>query len=392
MKKMKLSILTLLLSFYPVTVFAHGTEEEHQKEELFQNVIMYSLIGTALLVVIFLVLLIITKSKVKNLIIKKKDDRMRRDQLNQKAKFYKWLTILSAVALLLVAGLSVLSNETNSDSPVTFKHIHGLAYTNDGEKVYVPSHHGINVFSDGEWEKLEGEEHDYMGFSMVDNGFYSSGHPAEGSGLKNPLGIVKSTDGGQSLEMLDLYGEVDFHGMAAGFQSHVIYVINHQPNSRMKEPGIYYTLDEAKTWKKSKLTGLNDRPLALVVHPTKENFVAVGTQTGVYMSKDYGDSFDKIDLAFQVSGFSFTPDGNLMIGGVAGDGAKLFKVNVETNEASEVNIPTLEKEDYVVYIAQNPKESSSMTITTLNKDIFLTEDNGESWVKIANDGQGISQD
>jgi hypothetical protein len=35
--------------------------------------------------------------------------------------------------------------------------------------------------ADGKWKEAPGEMHDYLGFSMADNGFYSSGHPAPGT-------------------------------------------------------------------------------------------------------------------------------------------------------------------------------------------------------------------
>src|SRR3546814_19465798 len=45
-------------------------------------------------------------------------------------------------------------------------------------------------------------EHDYMGFATTREAFYSSGHPAAGSNLINPFGLIKSTDAGKTWRQL----------------------------------------------------------------------------------------------------------------------------------------------------------------------------------------------
>jgi hypothetical protein len=100
-------------------------------------------------------------------------------------------------------------NITFEDSSLT--HVHGLGYSTNGSFIMIPAHDGLKVFKEGKWGSLTGDKHDYMGFSVVNKGFYSSGYPAEGSSLKNPFGIVMSEDNGKSLNILDLHGEIDFH-------------------------------------------------------------------------------------------------------------------------------------------------------------------------------------
>ena len=51
------------------------------------------------------------------------------------------------------------------------------------------------------------------------------------SNLKNPLGIMKSTDQGNTLEKIKFYGEIDFHYLAASYYNHTLYVYNEHPNS-----------------------------------------------------------------------------------------------------------------------------------------------------------------
>lgn len=53
-----------------------------------------------------------------------------------------------------------------------------------------------------------------MGFTVTGPGTYlSSGHPAPGEDLPNPLGLVETRDGGTTWTPLSLTGEVDFHAL-----------------------------------------------------------------------------------------------------------------------------------------------------------------------------------
>jgi hypothetical protein len=165
--------------------------------------------------------------------------------------------IILTLALVLSIGTAACSKkatEAPKGSPhedLTFMHIHGLGYSVDGKHLLLPVHNGLSVYTDGKWSDGLGEKHDYMGFAAADNGFYSSGHPAPGSTYKNPLGLIKSTNNGKSITVLALEGEVDFHGMTVGYRTHTLYVLNPQPNSKMKQGGLYYSQDEGQTWTSS---------------------------------------------------------------------------------------------------------------------------------------------
>ncbi|MFU7548103.1 glycosyl hydrolase, partial [Pseudomonas paraeruginosa] len=93
-------------------------------------------------------------------------------------------------------------------------HVHGLAFSPDGQQLSIPSHHGLAVYSQGRWSKAPGPAHDYMGYSVTRQAIYSSGHPARGSGLVNPFGVIKSSDGGRTWQQLGLQGDSDFHLLA----------------------------------------------------------------------------------------------------------------------------------------------------------------------------------
>lgn len=181
-----------------------------------------------------------------------------------------------------------------------------------------------------------------MGFSMVDDGFYGSGHPKPGCDLANPLGVVKSTNLGKTIQSLDLQGDSDFHGMSVSYNTHTVYVLNPEPNSKMDATGLYYTQDDAKTWVKSKMEGLNEEPIVLTVHPSNDAIVAIGTPTGGYLSADYGDTFEKVVSDQQVTSLHFNAKGELFAGGFQGK-PRLFLLDIETGDTKDIPLPPLTK-------------------------------------------------
>ncbi len=224
---------------------------------------------------------------------------------------------------------------------------------------------------------------------MVDDGFYSSGHPAPGSNKKNPFGIVKSTDDGKSFEPLALYGQIDFHGMSAGFKSHALYVFNSEANAIIKTIGLNYSADEAKSWTMSDMKGLEGKPSALAVHPDNASVVAVGTEKGVFVSRDYGQQFEKIGPTMQVIAIFFNAQGSLFAGGV-GTTATLNRIDIDSKETENITIPALTN-DAIAFIAQNPVNDQDMAISTFNKDVYHSIDQGKNWSKIVDQGKGTSK-
>ncbi|MGH8036064.1 MAG: F510_1955 family glycosylhydrolase, partial [Lysobacterales bacterium] len=284
------------------------------------------------------------------------------------------LKTLAFTLTLALAGHSALP--ARAGEAVTLTHVHGLSYSADGQQLMIPSHHGMAVYEGGRWSKAAGPTHDYMGFSATRDTLYSSGHPAPGSGLTNPFGLIKSRDGGKSWQKLGLDGESDFHTLATSYATNAVYVFNHGPNSRMKEAGIYYTLNDGLQWQRADAKGLPSKVNSLAVHPTDARLVAAGGDDGLYLSRNSAGSFERLVSGKQVLAASFDLNGEqLWFGTYSGEPA-LFRMSLKAGaKAEEVKLPTLTK-DAAAYVAQNPARHGEIAIATFKRSVYLSKDQG----------------
>lgn len=290
---------------------------------------------------------------------------------------------LIILLFVLVASVFILAGCGRAQASVDMPHIHGLGFSPDGRQLIVPAHDGLRVFAEGEWSVSDAPAHDYMGYTPVDEGFYSSGHPHPSSGLINPFGLVKSTDGGETLERLGFEGESDFHLMGVGYENHAIYVLNPAPNSRLAA-GMHVSLDDGQTWQPCTAQGLIARPFRIAVYPTDANRVAVATEAGLYLSTDYGDSFTRIGEAAPVTAAVFHPNGQTLLFGAN----QLSTYALSSEQITALPSPNIVGDDAISYIAVNPVQNEEIALATFNRDIYLSSDGGQTWQQIAADGKG----
>ncbi len=130
----------------------------------------------------------------------------------------------TAVAVLL-AGALVLAACGSSRGEVVagaydLGHIHDLVLDAEGRLV-AASHTGLYRIEASDRAVLIGDEqHDLMSMAQLSDGvLIAGGHPnllldKYVAGDKPPfLGLVESTDGGESWEIIDLLGDADFHAL-----------------------------------------------------------------------------------------------------------------------------------------------------------------------------------
>ena len=93
-------------------------------------------------------------------------------------------------------------------------HIHGAVRDPLDGTLLIATHHGLFKES-GAGLASVGPVVDLMGFAVAPDGtYYASGHPGMQTDLPQPLGLVQSTDGGATWQVLSRGGESDFHALA----------------------------------------------------------------------------------------------------------------------------------------------------------------------------------
>jgi len=298
---------------------------------------------------------------------------------------------LFALILALTLGVGMANAPAGAAEPVALTHIHGLSYSADGKQLMIPSHHGLAIYEldgKGRWSKADGPAHDYMGFSATRDALYSSGHPAPGSGLVNPFGLIKSQDGGKTWRKLGLEGESDFHLLATSYGTNAVYVTNHGMNSRMNHPGLYHTENDGLKWTRAAANGLTGQIKSLAVHPADARIVAAGTDSGLYLSRDAGETFSLHVAGRQVLGIGFELDGRHMLFSSYTGKAALGRIGMAPGaSAQDIPIPAM-SEDAVAYIAQNPVRPAEIAIASFKRSVFLSHDEGGTWKPIAQNGAG----
>ncbi|MDS9470874.1 F510_1955 family glycosylhydrolase [Sporosarcina pasteurii] len=302
------------------------------------------------------------------------------------------MKITKFVAGLLVL-LVILSACSKDNKPYAFEkvknskfeHIHGLGYINGGPEFVLSTHHGLYEYGEAGWKEANSEKHDYMGFQAVREGFFTSGHPEQGSDYKNPLGLVKSTDRGASFEKLVFYGEIDFHYLAAGYDSNAIYVLNEMPTKELAG-GLHYTLDEGTTWHEASMNNFNSEFISnLAAHPSQEELIAIGSKDGLFISRDYGENFELLNDDEMVLSVTVTENG-MYYSSYENETTELKLFTFENNQEMKIKLPN-EKVSPIVMIAVNPENEKEIVIATFNNDIYLTKDEGANWKVLAENSE-----
>lgn len=259
-------------------------------------------------------------------------------------------------------------------------HIHGIGYTGNIEGLTVATHHGLKVFSNNQWYETKKNNHDYMGFQATSNGFYSSGHPEEGSNLKNPLGLLRSTDGGKSIETIDFYGMSDFHNLAVGYNSHSILLFNQEKNDSL-DSGFYFSEGIGKQWIKIIPNGLPNSLISFSIHTDDTSIIAMNTKEGLYLSKDKGNNFDIITPKYEVMTSTFTKN-NLYYTFKKEAKNYLGIYNLSTKKLTEIILPNIDAKDMISFLTVQYNNENNITFSSMNSLVYASSNQGNSWIRL----------
>lgn len=187
-----------------------------------------------------------------------------------------------AAAAFLLVGCE--SGAGGDGEDVELAHIHGLGIDPADGMLYAASHHGLfQVSGRGEPKQVAGRTQDFMGFTVLGpRHFLGSGHPGHGDDEQPPnLGLIESTDAGDTWTALSLSGEADFHAMEAKHGR--VYGFDSQSGQLMVSR-------DKKTWDERAALPLAD----IAVSPADADEVLATTQGGVQRSTDGAKSFSPV--------------------------------------------------------------------------------------------------
>ncbi len=136
------------------------------------------------------------------------------------------LPIALVIGALVVALVIVFARD-NSGRPASVDviaddpgpiHVHGLGINARDGSLYIATHTGLwrTAAGETEAERVGNRMQDTMGFTVIGaDRFLGSGHPDQQQfreeGLPPLLGLIESTDGGESWQPISLLGKADFH-------------------------------------------------------------------------------------------------------------------------------------------------------------------------------------
>lgn len=317
----------------------------------------------------------------------------RRQAAARRSRFRRALVTAGVVVVgFAVAGLVWWTADREPDTdqagqPVEqFMDLHGLQVTPWApDEVYLATHEGlVRIDADGQWTSVSAEPHDFMGFSAhpAEEGvFYSSGHPAAGSGLANPIGFMVSSDGGVTWSPRSLEGAADFHAMTvAPSDGDVVYGWNGGGQA-----GLYASTDGGSSWDTISEGMLSEvgGALSLAVNPDDPEEVWAATQAGLLASRDAGQTWQPV-LSAAVTAVTFDPaDSERVLAYAPANGGL-----VESADGGQTwtELGLILDGDAAGHIAIHPDDPDTMYVGTYGPNLLETTDGGDSWDTLAESG------
>ncbi|MGI0009780.1 MAG: WD40/YVTN/BNR-like repeat-containing protein, partial [Nitrosopumilaceae archaeon] len=210
---------------------------------------------------------------------------------------------------------------------------------------------------------------DYMAFNAPPTAgvpLYSSGHPSTGGNT----GLIKSTDGGQTWEVVAkvLEPPVDFHAMAVS-KSDPNVIVGFDSAGR----GLFKTIDAGKTWETLQYP---EYISALTISPHDSQIVFAGTGNGIFQSSDGAKSWNQLDeyKGITILALSFDEEGVLY----ASTSFGLSRSSDLGKTWEKINGPQLtitsvavDSQNNIIYVAGYAPEGY--------QEIFKSSDDAESW-------------
>lgn len=201
--------------------------------------------------------------------------------------------VVVALPILAWAAVRVSGGDGSSSPDPGVSHVHGLGINPADGSLYVATHHGtFRIQGDDPAERVGDNYQDTMGFTVAGpDRFLGSGHPDVAGfrrGQPARLGLIQSTDAGQSWSAVSLSGDVDFHALA--FAHGRTYGWD-------STSGRFMVSSDQRTWDTR-----STRPLiSFAVDPADPEHIVAGAPEGLVDSADGGRTWQRLPGPAQVA-------------------------------------------------------------------------------------------
>jgi hypothetical protein len=169
-------------------------------------------------------------------------------------------------------------------------HVHGLGVNPADGSLFIATHTGLYRTAEGESRatRVGKSSQDTMGFTIVGpDRFLGSGHPDLRQDLPALLGLIESTNAGESWEPISMLGEADFHVLRSAGERVYGYDAT---NDRLLA-----SIDQGRTWDELERPG---PMLDLAVHPSERSHVVASARgalgPALFGSLDGGKSWRSV--------------------------------------------------------------------------------------------------
>ena len=204
-----------------------------------------------------------------------------------------------AVALLAPLALAACGEgrePAGADAPPVMSdpgpvHVHGLGENPKDGALFVATHTGLFRIErpGGDPDRVAGRYQDTMGFTVIGpDRFLGSGHPDGRDRLPPFLGLIESTNAGETWTPRSLQGEADFHVLEAS--DNVVYGYGADWDTR--EPQFLVSRDRGGTWSKR---AVPEPLVSLAVDPADPLRVVAGGERALHASSAAGEGWRPVD-------------------------------------------------------------------------------------------------
>lgn len=283
----------------------------------------------------------------------------------------------SVLIVILIVTVIILQWPEKTSPSISYKDVQGIGYTPNGKSAILATDSGLYAHSKRGFVTINKVKRHYYGFNVTAHQVVTSGIELEGD---TPLGLIKSTDNGETFSEVALMNEAYFQGLTVGYDTNVHYAFNPSENKLMSDVGMYRSTDNGESWVALKAKGLKGSIVSIDAHPTDKETFAVATTFGVYLSRDFGDSFTLLAKEENVSAIQLDKSDHIFFA-VKEDKIKLKKHGLSTKNVAEIRVPE-DLTTFIDYIEVSPKDDQNLLLATSSDDVYQTFNSGDKWQKI----------